>query len=234
MTQRPVEDDVVPRLKNTLLLTIIAMLIGLPIAILVGLFMAQRRGRWPDMTVLVASVVVAALPEFVVGIGLIWLFAVTLGWLPVDSTGLVFGSFGDKVKANSLPALSLVLGIVPYVGRITREAISEPLSAPYTRAAMLRGLTRRRVIWGHTMRSAAVPVVNAVAINIVYLLSGVIVVENLFAFPGIGQGLVQGIEQADTSTVLAITTVLGALFIALSFVADVLVVYFDPRLKPST
>lgn len=233
-TQRPVKDDVVPRFQNTMILAVVSLVTAVPIAILIGLFMARRRGRWSDMAILLASVVVAALPEFVVGIGLLLLFAVNLGWLPVDSTGIEFGTSTDEVLAYVLPAMTLGLGIIPYVARIAREAISESLAAPYTRAAVLRGLSRRRVIWGHTMRTAAVPLVNAIAINIVYLLSGVIVVENVFAFPGIGQQLVQAIGQSDTSTVLAITTVLGALFIALSFIADLLVVYFNPKLRPST
>jgi peptide/nickel transport system permease protein len=230
-TQRSVKEDVLPRFKNTLLLALVSLIAALPISILIGLFMARRRGRPSDMALLLASVVVAALPEFVVGIGLLMLFAVTLGWLPVDSTALDFGTTLEKVEAYALPAMTLMLGIIPYVARIARESISEALGAPYTRAAVLRGLSRRRVIWGYAMRNSAVPLVNAVAINLVYLLSGVIVVENVFAFPGIGQQLVQAIGQSDTSTVLAITMVLGAMFIALSFIADLLVVYFNPRLR---
>jgi peptide/nickel transport system permease protein len=233
-TRRSVRDDVVPRFTNTLILAIVSLVTAVPLAILLGLFMARRRGRWPDMAILLGSVVVAALPEFVVGIGLLLLLSVNLGWLPVDSTGLEFGTGLDQMVAYVLPAMTLGLGIIPYVARIAREAVSESLAAPYTRAAVLRGLPRRRVIWGHTMRNASVPLVNAIAINIVYLLSGVIVVENVFAFPGIGQQLVLAIGQGDTSTVLAITMVLGALFIALSFIADLLVVYFNPKLRPTT
>jgi peptide/nickel transport system permease protein len=230
-TQRPVTDDVLPRFKNTLILAVVSLVVAVPLAILLGLYMARRRGEWTDMSLLLTTVVVAALPEFVVGIGLLLLFGVTLGWLPVDSTGLEFGTSLDKMLAYVLPVATLALGIIPYVARIAREAISEALAEPHTRAAVLRGLTRRRVIWGHTMRTAAVPLINAIAINIVYLLSGVIVIENVFAFPGIGQQLVIAIGQADTSTVLAITMVLGALFIALSFIADLLVVYFNPKLR---
>lgn len=232
-TQRSVKEDVLPRFKNTLILALVSLVAALPVSILLGLFMARRRGRPSDMAWLLGLVVVAALPEFVVGIGLLLLFAVTLGLLPVDSTALEFGTSLEKVEAYVLPAATLAFGIVPYVARIARESISEALGAPYTRAAVLRGLTRRRVIWGYAMRNSAVPLVNAVAINLVYLLSGVIVVENVFAFPGIGQQLVLAIGQADTSTVLAITMLLGAMFIALSFIADLLVVYFNPRLRSS-
>jgi peptide/nickel transport system permease protein len=233
-TQRPVRDDVLPRFKNTIILAVVSLLLGVPIALLLGVFMARRRGSPRDMTLLFGSVVVAALPEFVVGIGLMFLFAVSLGWLPVDSTAVDTGTIGQKLEAYALPAMTLMLGIIPYVARIARESISETLRAPYTRAALLRGLPRRRVVWGYGVRNAAVPLVNAVAINIVYLLSGVIVVENVFAFPGIGQLLIQAIGQSDTNMVLAITMLLGAMFIALSFIADLFVVYFNPRLKAAT
>lgn len=234
VTGREVRADVLPRLGKTLLLSLVALGVALPISILVGVFMARRIGSWEDLSLLIATVVLAALPEFVVGIGLLMLFAVTLHWLPVDSTALSFGTTVEKMKAYVLPTLTLVIAMVPYIARIARGAAQESLAAPYTQAALLRGLPRRTVIWDHAMRNAAVPLVNAVAINLVYLLSGVIVVENVFAFPGIGQALVQAIAQGDTLTVQAIALVMGAMFIAISLAADLLVVYFNPRLKAAT
>jgi peptide/nickel transport system permease protein len=121
--------------------------------------------------------------------------------------------------------------MVPYIMRIARASAREAFGAPYVQAAVLRGLSRRRVVWDHAMRNAAVPLVNAIAINLVYLLSGVIVVENVFAFPGIGQALVAAIGNGDTITVQAIALVMGGMFVAISLAADVLVVYFNPRLK---
>ena len=109
--------------------------------------------------------------------------------------------------------------------------MDEALGMPYTQAAALRGLPRRTVIWDHAMRNAGVPLVNAVAINIVYLLSGVIVVEWVFAFPGIGQGLVQATSTSDAFNVEAIALLMGAMFIFVSLAADFLVAYLNPRLK---
>src|SRR5919199_1929583 len=222
------------RYGKTLTLSLVALVVALPISILIGVFMARRVGSWEDLSLLIGTVVLAAMPEFVVGIGLLMLFAVTLHWLPVDSTALSFGTTAEKIKAYVLPMLTLVLAMVPYIARIARGAAGEALAAPYTQAALLRGLPRRTIIWDHAMRNAAVPLVNAVAINLVYLLSGVIVVENVFAFPGIGQALVQAISQGDTITVQAIALVMGAMFIAISLAADLLVVYFNPRLKAAT
>ncbi|HTE63271.1 MAG TPA: ABC transporter permease, partial [Solirubrobacteraceae bacterium] len=231
VTSRSVAEDVIPRFRNTLLLALVSLAISLPVAAGLGLAMAKRQGRWPDTLLLIATVVVAAMPEFVVGIGLISVLAVSLGWLPVDSTGLAFGDASDQILAYVLPALTLAAGVVPYVARLARASASETLAAPYSRAAVLRGLSPRRVVWNYGMRNSAGPLVNAVAINLVYLLSGVIVVENVFAFPGIGQTLITAIGQSDTSSVLAITMLLGAMCIVLSLIADLVVIAFNPRLK---
>jgi peptide/nickel transport system permease protein len=189
-------------------------------------------GSATDLWLLMSSVVVAALPEFVVGIVLLFFFSIELGWLPTDSTALVFPtSFKNQAEAYVLPTATLVLAIVPYIARIARGSLREALAAPYTQAAVLRGLPRRVVVWDHAMRNAGVPLINAVAVNIVYLLSGVIVVENVFAFPGIGQGLVQAIQTTDVYNVLAIAMLMGALFVIVSVVADVIAAYLNPRLK---
>jgi peptide/nickel transport system permease protein len=235
VTNRPVSDDVIEPFKLTLALAVVSLLVALPISVLIAVFMARRAGSAADFGLLMGTVVLAALPEFVVGIGLLMLFAVALGWLPVDSTGLTFATtFPEKAKAYVLPALTLVIAMVPYIVRIGRAAAREALAAPYVQAALLRGLSRRSITWDHAMRNAAVPMVNAVAINIVYLLSGVIVVENVFAFPGIGKALIDAIQNGDTIAVQAIALVMGAMFIVISLVADFLVVYFNPRLKAAT
>ncbi len=232
VTNSAVSDNVIPRFEKTLVLAALSILISFPISVAIGVFQARRVGSATDLSLLMGSVVVAALPEFVVGIVLLFLFARELGWLPTDSTALVFPtSFKNQVEAYALPTATLVLAIVPYIARIARGSLREALAAPYTQAAVLRGLPRRTVVWDHAMRNAGVPLINAVAVNIVYLLSGVIVVENVFAFPGIGQGLVQAIQTTDVYNVLAIAMMMGALFVIVSVVADIVAAYLNPRLR---
>jgi peptide/nickel transport system permease protein len=231
VTRRAVRPDIVPRFQKTLILTAAALLVSLPLSLMLGIYMARRWGSRRDLSLVLVVVVLSALPEFVIGIGLLMLFAITLGWLPVDSTGLSFGGIRAQVEAYVLPTLTLVLAVSAYIIRITRAAAREALGAPYTQAAVLRGLAQRTVVWDHAVRNAAVPIVNAVAINVVYLLSGVIVVENVFGFPGIGQALVQAVGHADTITVQAIALLMGAMFVATSLAADLLVIYFNPRLR---
>jgi peptide/nickel transport system permease protein len=235
VTNSAVSDNVIPRFEKTLLLAALSILISIPISVAIGVFQARRVGSAIDLSLLMGSVVVAALPEFVVGIVLLFLFSRELGWLPTDSTALVFpASFKAEVEAYALPTATLVLAIVPYIARIARGSLREALAAPYTQAAVLRGLPRRTVVWDHAMRNAGVPLINAVAVNIVYLLSGVIVVENVFAFPGIGQGLVQAIQTTDVYNVLAIALMMGALFVIVSVVADIIAAYLNPRLKAAS
>jgi peptide/nickel transport system permease protein len=232
VTNSAVSDNVIPRFEKTLVLAALSLLISFPISVAIGVFQARRVGSAKDLSLLIGSVVVAALPEFVVGIVLLFLFARELGWLPTDSTALVFPtSFKNEAEAFALPTATLVLAIVPYIARIARGSLREALAAPYTQAAVLRGLPRRTVVWDHAMRNAGVPLINAVAVNIVYLLSGVIVVENVFAFPGIGQGLVQAIQTTDVYNVLAIAMMMGALFVIVSVVADIVAAYLNPRLR---
>jgi peptide/nickel transport system permease protein len=221
---------VLPAFRYTAELALASLLWSLPVAIALGVFMA-RRGGVIDRGVLVTMTVLAALPEFVVGLAVMILLAVELGWFPVASSAVTGPLTQDWLKAFVLPALTLGLGVVPYVSRIARAAVSESLSAPFTRNAVLRGLPRRRVVWRHAMRSASVPLVNAIALNIIYLMGGVVIVENVFAFPGLGRLLIQSIGQGDTNLALSITVLLGAVFIALGLVADVVVTYLNPRLK---
>jgi peptide/nickel transport system permease protein len=236
VTTTSVASNVIPRFKRTIILSLVSLVVALPLSVLVGVFQARRMGSPTDLALLGASVVVAALPEFVVGIALLYVFGIRLGWLPVDSSSaLVFASsFTATAKAYVLPAATLVLAMVPYIARIARGSVREALGMPYTQAAVLRGLRRSTVIWDHAFRNAAVPLVNAVSINIVYLLSSVIAVEWVFGFPGLGQGLVQATQTSDAFNVEAIALLSGAVFIAVSILADIAVAYLNPRLKAAS
>lgn len=230
INQREVEPDVVPRLRRSLILALASLALALPISLILGLYTAQRWGTRRESVIGFVVIVLNALPEFVIGIALLVLLAATFHVLPPDSSELSFGG-GAHVKSYILPVVTLVAVTTPYMARVTRAAAREALAAPYTRAAMFRGLSRRRILWDYAMRNAAVPIVNAVAINLVYLIGGVIVVENVFSYPGIGQALIQAIGHSDAITVQAISLALGGMFICISLVADFVVIYFNPRLR---
>lgn len=232
ITHRPVNVDVGPRLKRTVLLTLITLLVAVPLGVVLGVRSARRWGTRGDMAMNVVAVVISAFPEFVIGLLLLIIFAVDLQWLRVDSgQGLAFGTVAEQIKAYVLPALTLVIASVPFIMRNTRVAVREALAAPYTRAAVLHGVPRRRVVWHHAVRNAASPILNAVAINVIYLLAGVIVVENVFDFPGLGQDLVSAVGTGDTITVQAVAMLLGAIFIVVSFATDAIAAALNPATR---
>lgn len=228
---QPVRSEILPRLRRTLTLAFFAIVLSVPIALALAMFMARRAGRWSDITLLTGTTLITALPEFLIAIGLLYVFGVWLGWLPVDSSAIAFGSSAQKVKTYVLPIASLVIVCIPYTVRMARGALRETLAADYTRAAVLRGLPRRTVLRDYALRNAAVPIVNTMALILIYLISGVVVIENVFGFPGIGQRLVEAVQTGDTDTVQAIALLMGAFFIAITLAADLLALYFNPRLR---
>lgn len=231
VTGREVRDDVMPRLGNTFILAILTLLVSLPLSLAVAVYMALRAGGWQDVLLLAGTTILTALPEFVTGMVLILAFGVTLQWLPIDSTALIFSAGLDSVDAYVLPVATMVLVTAPYTIRIARSAICESLASLHTRAAILSGLSRHRVLWAYAVFPAAVPIINTLALNLVYLISGVVVVENVFNFPGIGRRLVEAITTGDTVTVQAVAVLMAAMFIVINLVADLLAAYVNPRLR---
>jgi peptide/nickel transport system permease protein len=231
VTGRPVRDEIGLRLGYTLLLSLAALVLSIPLALLLGVYGAKRAHTARDIGLSTGSVVLAAMPIFVLGIVLILVFGVYLEWLPVASTALSFGTPLEKVLAFVLPAVTLALAIAPHVLRMTRAAFRETLAAPYAQSAVLRGLPPRQLTWHYLMPNAAAPIVNVIALNIMWLLGGVIIVEDVFAFPGLGQILLDNIRVGDLAGVQAIAMVTGVMFITITLIADLLVVFFNPRLR---
>jgi peptide/nickel transport system permease protein len=227
----PVVNGVLGRLGSTVLLAMGAVVVALPISIALGVFMAKRPGKRSDLALSVGTLVLAATPIFVLGIVLTYVFSVRLGWTPVDSSGLAFGGFSAGVQAYILPVVTLALSLVPHWSRLTRAVFRETLSEPYAQAAVLRGLRRRTVTWKYLMPNAAAPIVNVVALELMWLVGGVVLVENVFGFPGLGSELVSAIQDGDLITVQAIALLTGTLFVLISMTADLVVLMLNPRLR---
>jgi peptide/nickel transport system permease protein len=231
LNNRPVFKIVVPRLLYTLVLAVVAIAVAVPLSILFGVYLARPGSRVRELGLSIATVGVAAVPVFVIGIVLIYFFSVSLGWTPVDSSALSFGTFPEKVAAFVLPTTALVISLIPHISRLTQVSVRETMTTPYARAAVLRGLSRRTIVRRHLMPNAAGPIINVVALDLIWLVGGVIIVENVFGFPGLGTLLVQSIAAGDLITVQAVAVITGALFIGISLVADLLVTVFNPRLR---
>ena len=231
LSDRPVKDIIIPRLVNTLILAAASIIIAVPLSISFGIYLAHPGSRLREMVLSTSNIALAAVAPFVVGIVLIYVFSVVLGWTPVDSLGLAFGSPAQKIAAFILPTATLVIGLVPHISRLTQVSIRETMTEPYARAAVLRGLSRRTIVYKHLMPNAAGPIVNVVALDLIWLVGGVIIVENVFGFPGLGSLLVTSLTTGDLITVQAVAVITGFLFICIGIMADVLVPLLNPRLR---
>ncbi len=231
LNNRPVADTVLPRAAYTLILALASILVALPCSILFGVYLARPGRRTRELGLSIFNVSLAAFPVFVIGILLIYLFGVTLGWAPVDSTGIEFGTTSEKIAAFILPTATLAITLLPHIARLTQVSVRETMTTPYARAAVLRGLSRRTITWRHLMPNASGPIINVVALDLIWLVGGVIIVENVFGFPGLGSLLVQSIAGGDLIMVQAVAILTGAMFICIGVAADLLVLLFNPRLR---
>lgn len=231
ISQQPVTSLVVDRLQRTFLLALLAFLVAAPISLLLGLGGGKRAGSLPDVGLSVVILGLAALPEFVIGIGLLLIFSIEFALLPVTSAAILFGGPRATIDAYVLPTLTLALVAIPYMTRQIRSSVRDVIATPYVRAAALRGLSRRTLTWHHIVPTASGRVVNVLCLSLAELMAGVVVVETVFAFPGIGQELVQSINSADVTVVQATALIIGSAYIVLNFVADALVTLLNPELR---
>ena len=222
------------RFERTFFLVLIAWVIAALISVPVGIWSGRRAGSVADSAVSGTTLGLAALPEFVIGLLLVFVVGVKLGWLPVNSTAAGYATtpWGD-FSSYVLPALAISFTIVPYITRLARANAREVDSEPYIRAAILRGVHGPRLSFEHVLPNAAPPVVNALALQFAGSIGGVVVTETVFGFPGIGQLLVQAVGSRDLPVVQAITIIIGAVYVLVNTLADAGVVALTPRLRPT-
>jgi peptide/nickel transport system permease protein len=228
---RPVGAQVLPRLGNTLLLASLAALVSVPVAVGLGLLSAMREGGVIDRLVSLLSLVTISVPEFFVGYVLTLLFAVQLGWLP--SLAVMHGGMplAERLAAIALPVATLVIVVLAHMLRMTRSALLAVMSAPYIEMAFLKGLPRGTVVLRHALPNAAAPIIAVVALNLGYLVVGVVVVEAVFVYPGAGQLMVDAVSKRDLPVVQACGLVFAATYVGLNTIADMLAIIVNPRLR---
>jgi peptide/nickel transport system permease protein len=219
------------RLGNTLFLAAWAAVISVPLAILLGLVAARYNGRWPDKLISGVTLSTISLPEFVVGYIVLYFLAVK--WQLFPSVAMVFPGMGiiERLNAVILPVIVLVLVVLAHMMRMTRAAILNVMQSAYIETAELKGLTPMQVIWRHAFPNAIAPVVNVVMLNLAYLVVGVVVVEVVFVYPGMGQYLVDHVAKRDLPVVQAVGLIFAAVYIGLNIMADVISILANPRLR---
>jgi peptide/nickel transport system permease protein len=228
----PILDYIGDRVVNSLFLLVLASLISIPMALWFGGYSARRRDTTFDHVSSNVMLALASLPEFVVGIIFLLLFSVQL-WhvLPAVSTiGIGKGPWSD-MKGMVLPTVTLVVGSVPYISRVVRASMIEVLESDYVEMARLKGAPERVVLWRHALPNALGPVFQVIALNIAYFAAGVIVVEALFNYPGIGGALRDSVRVRDIPVIQFLVMVLAAVYVVTNLAADVATVLVTPRLR---
>jgi peptide/nickel transport system permease protein len=219
------------RLGNTLFLAAAAAVIAVPLAIVLGLLAVRYRNTAFDRLISIATLSAVSLPEFFAGYLLILLFAVKLHWFPSTSMMRSSMSFGQQLYVIVLPTLTLVLVVVGHMMRMTRAAVLNVLSSAYIETAELKGISPSAIIWKHALPNAIAPIVNVVALNLAYLVVGVVVVEVIFVYPGMGQYMVDHVSKRDVPVVQACGLVFASVYIVLNLIADLASVLANPRLR---
>ncbi len=228
---RPVRDMVWSALKNSAKLAAVAFVLVVPLSVFGGIVAGLKRGTYVDRTITITGLSMTVIPEFVSGIVLILIFAVNLNWLPGGAAAPEGASFLTQLRHLILPALPLVLVLFGYIARITRSSVIEALDADYTRTAFLKGLPRRTVIRKHVLRNALLPTIAVVATQVGYLIGGLVVVEVLFTYQGIGRLIFVAAQQADFPLLAGGVLVVGVAFQVASLLADVLYGLLNPRVR---
>lgn len=230
-TRQPVFDVVAQRLRTSLMLSVVILVLSVPTAILLGVLAGFKRETWIDHSISIGSLAVVGLPEFVTGLVLIELLAFRLGIFPANSSIRVTAGFWESLPMLILPAITATLVLLAYIARLTRAGVIEELGQPYVRTAVLKGLSNAEITFKHVLRNALMPTVTVVAISFGWMLSGLIVIENVFNYPGLGRLLVFAIDRRDLPMLQAIgmVTVLG--YTVANLIADLLYTALNPRIR---
>ncbi|ESY85946.1 ABC transporter permease [Mesorhizobium sp. LNHC220B00] len=219
------------RLWNTLFLAFWAAIVSIPLALILGLISVRHHNRPVDRLISGLALASTSVPEFFIGYLLVYFLAVKFQIFPGISTVYDGMPYLDRMKAIALPCTALTLGIVAHMMRMTRAAILNVMRSAYIETAELKGLTAFEVIRKHALPNALAPIINVVILNLAYLVVGVVVVEVIFVYPGMGQYLVDHVGKRDVPVVQAVGLIFAAVYIFLNVVADVASILANPRLR---
>ena len=228
---RDIAESISTRLYNTFFLAFWAAVISVPLAIFLGLLAVRYKDRWPDKLISAVTLTTISIPEFMIGYILIYWLAIK--WRIFPSVALFNDSMSlfEKLNAIAIPVIVLTLVVLAHMMRMTRAAILNVMQSAYIETAELKGLGMLKIIRKHAFPNAVAPIVNVVMINMAYLVVGVVVVEVVFAYPGMGQYLVDHVSKRDVPVVQACGLIFAAVYIGLNLVADIVSIVTNPRLR---
>ena len=224
-TKRPVLAEVTARYGNTMALTVASLVWSTIVGVILGVWSGKNRGKWQDFTGMTLAVSGISLPNFWIGFLLIMVFAVKLRWFPTTGTG--------SWKNLVLPAIALGTSIAAIIARFTRSSIVEVMKEDYIRTARAKGLKDKTVTWGHAFRNSMISVVTVVGLQFGFLLGGSVVTEAVFAYPGLGQLLVESVNYRDYPAIQSLILIFSLQFIIINLIVDILYAVLNPEIKLS-
>ena len=229
--KRDVVEELTPRVKDTFFLAGYAAVVAVPLAVFLGLLAAIRQGGVYDRVVNTVTLMTISVPEYFLGYLLIKYLAGDNGWFPSLANVGPNTSFADRLYLTFLPMMTLVLVVIAHMMRMTRASVLSIMASPYIEMAILKGLPKWRVVVQHAFPNALAPIINVIALNLAYLIVGVVVVEVVFVYPGLGQLMVDAVSKHDVPVVQACGLIFAGTFILLNLTADVLAIMSNPRLR---
>jgi len=227
----PIVEMLGPRIDNTAMLTVLVGVIAIPISVAIGLLAAMHPGTRLDRTITFSTLNIISVPDFLIATILVLVFAVFLGWLP--SIVYLRGNESGWVlmKTIAMPLLTLVILVSSQIIRMTRATVLNVMSSPYVEMAILKGVPRRRIILRHALFNAIGPIVNVIALNLAWLVGGVVVVEQIFSYPGLAKLMIEAVQMRDMPLVQACAMIFCAVYVVLIFIADMATILSNPRLR---
>jgi peptide/nickel transport system permease protein len=230
-SRSPVADQLGFRLRNTLFLAALAACVSVPLAIVLGLLVAMTENSLFDRAVNAVTLALISVPEFFIGYALILVVAVQLGWLPSLSAISAEMTLGQRLQVCALPAATLTVVVLAHMLRMTRAAVLAVMTSPFIEMAVLKGVATWRIVVQHALPNALAPIVNVVVFNLAYLVVGVVVVEVVFVYPGLGQLMVDAVSLRDVPVVQACGLIFAGTYVGLNLLADVAAIVSNPRLR---
>lgn len=229
--RKPVAELIGNRFRNTLVLAIAAALVGIPLAIVLGVIAGLMRDKWPDILVSTASIIAMTLPGFVTATLLIYVFAIRLEMFPAITLLPTDVPVVELLPNIVLPIITLTLIMVAHILRLVRTNMIDVMTSDYVQMARLKGVPTRQIVFKHALPNAMLPTINVVALTLAWLLGGVAIIETVFNYPGIGKLMIGAITDRDFALVQGIAIILSAVYIALNLIADLLSMILNPKLR---
>ena len=228
---KPVSEVIIGRLEPTIALTVLAEILAISVAVPLGVLAAWKANSWVDRSIMGMAVLGFSIPVFWLGFLMIWVFALNLNVLPAGGYVRIFDEFGPFFMRLIMPALSAAVVLVALLTRITRASVIEVLQEDYVRTARAKGLTNRTVLWRHALSNASLPIITIVGLGFAGLLTGIVVVEVVFAVPGLGRLLADAISARDYPIIQGLILVLSAVYILVNLAVDLAYAFLDPRIR---